>query len=70
MTAEHAVQHGYLAARVKGHAEKRVREWRKVVGHKPQATGQPNIAGWQQLADVFGKGLGTVQTGGDRWVSA
>lgn len=62
MMTEYAVSHGYLSARVKGHAEKRQREWAKAFGEGPKATGKPNLAGWQKLAEVFGKGFGSVET--------
>lgn len=44
---EQAFTHGYLSARVDGYAEKRARARRRRL---PSDTGQPNLAGWAQLA--------------------
>jgi hypothetical protein len=58
--------HGYLSATVKGHATKRQESWRKRGRGPVGQTGKPNVAGWTQLAQFFGKGGGTVQVGGER----
>lgn len=68
MTTEFAMTHGYLSARVKGHADKRNQEWRRVFGQSAKDTGQPNEAGWKKLAALFGKGGGEVIVGGERLV--
>lgn len=70
MLTELATTHGYANVMVKGHGKQRAREWRRLRG-APTNSGKPNESGWQELATFFGKhGLGTVQQGGDRLVSA
>ena len=66
--AELGAGHGYASVMVKGHAKERNRFWRKAFHAEPSQTGQPNLAGWSQLAAFFEKGGGVVQRGGDRLV--
>jgi hypothetical protein len=65
---EHAVAHGYLMATVKDYARKRIRDRERLDGRgaRPVATGQANVAGWQQLARIW---TGTLLSGGERLVN-
>lgn len=68
-SVEHGVMHGYLSATVKGHSQTRSTFWRNRGHGTPGNSGEPNVAGWKQLANLFGKGGGEVIVGGERLVN-
>lgn len=68
LDAELATMHGYANVTVKGHADRRRREWQKRTAQPAKRTGKPNLAGWQQLAALSASAGVPVQQGGERLV--
>jgi hypothetical protein len=67
---ELAITHGTANVHVKGHAKQRQAEYRRIFRSPATASGKANLKGWQQLADAFEHGFGTVQRGGERLVAS
>jgi hypothetical protein len=61
--------HGYANVTVKGHADRRRRDWQKLSRRSGKPTGKANVAGWQQLAAKFSEMGAPVQQGGERLVN-
>ena len=62
--------HGYLSARVKGHAQTRQRLMARAIERTivptPSLSGKADVEGWKRLATLFGD---QVIRGGERLVS-